>query len=60
MTAPTITQGQLADALTQVRMSRHHQDCRCGLYQRHWCTSLEKQWCATVDRLLEAVREKRF
>ena len=60
MTAPTLAAGQLADALTMVRMSRHHPDCRCGMYQSNWCTADEKRWCYQVDKLLETIRRASF
>lgn len=60
VSTPSVAEGQLVDALTMVRMSRHHPGCRCGMYQRHWCSPDEKRWCYQVDRLLEACRKNRF
>jgi hypothetical protein len=59
VSAPPDNQAMIRDALTQVRMARHHRDCRCGIFQRHWCSPEEKLWCRSVDRLIETIRDTR-
>jgi hypothetical protein len=64
LASPTIAQGQLADALTQVRMSRHQPSCCCGLYRSSkgaaFCSVDEWRWSETVDRILETIRRNSF
>lgn len=55
MTAPAQTslQQRIHDALFEQRCARYSLDCRCGLYQHHWCTSTEKIRQQSLDRLLD-------
>lgn len=59
LAVPSIVAGQLVDALTQVRMSRHHRACRCGLFRglrnEPFCSADEQKYSYLVDRLLDAV-----
>lgn len=56
---PTLT-AQLRQALTQVRMSRHHPDCRCGTVKGGYCSVEERLWSSAVDRILESIRKATF
>ena len=57
---PSVAQSQLADALTQVRMSRHHRDCACHMYRGLYCNAEEMRWCYQVDRLLTTIQQASF
>ena len=59
----SVPQSQLADALTQVRMSRHHQACRCASYRSPtvhapFCGVDEYRYSTMVDRLLTTVLQQ--
>ena len=62
--APSLAQGQLADALTQARMSRHHPDCDCWAYRSvkraGYCTVDEWRWSETIDRILTTIQRQSF
>lgn len=46
----------IREALRYVREARHHPDCRCGNWDRHWCTPREKTWCTAVDVLIGRIQ----
>lgn len=64
LAAPTLAKGQLADALTQARMSRHHRTCRCNLYRSvkgaGYCRVEEWRYCEIIDRLLTTIQRQSF
>lgn len=54
---------RLTEAVRNARCARHHLECQCGLYRSTsaedrgapYCTTEERFWSKTVDRLLHAV-----
>ncbi|MCX2931383.1 hypothetical protein ORI20_13950 [Mycobacterium sp. CVI_P3] len=50
--------GELTEAVDRARHARHHPDCRCGNYQKLWCTSDEKLYCTAVDKLIDQIRRE--
>lgn len=67
--APVDLCSLLVEALASARDSRHHSDCRCGLYRRPdyrgyenapFCSVEEFRYTVEVDRLLERIRQRSF
>jgi hypothetical protein len=68
----SVAQSQLFDALTQVRLSRHHASCRCCCYRRTvriaglsvkaagYCNVDEWRYCEMVDRILTTIQRQSF
>jgi hypothetical protein len=56
----TIAATSIHTAVENERKARHHTGCRCGLWERHWCTPEEKYWWNTIDRLLTEIRRASF
>ena len=55
----TTSADQLAAAVSKVRHSRHHPDCRCGVYRKSgapYCSTQEWQFSNLVDRILSAMQ----
>lgn len=63
MARKTALEGHLSrmeEALHGARHSRHHRDCRCGLYRKHgspYCTGDEYRWSVQIDDLIDTVRK---
>lgn len=48
---------RIMHALSESRKCRHHKDCYCRIFDRHFCNAADALWQNRLNRELESLKK---